>query len=356
MKHTLLTALTGAAVLFGTAAYAFDGPELYEGEKALYEAASKEGLVVSFDTGPTWANWNAQFKAFKQRYPNVEMLYNDLGSAATVVALDKSRNRPQADTAYYFAGSALDASDKGLLAPFSPVNFDKLPEAYKHPEGEWFTIHTLNVAFLVNKNLVKNVPTSWEDLKKPEYANSIVYLDPRSTGQGQVVVFGAALANGGSMDNVDPGIEYLAELSKTGNILRTVGTTPYAQFLKGEIPIWIGYENDGLKAKFKDGMGDAVEVVIPKEASAAAPYAISLVKDGPNPNAGKLWLNFIMTEEGQARFADGFVRPAVPGVKLPESVAAAMPDAPQLQPLDVAKAKEKKAEIDEKWAKAVLGQ
>ncbi len=356
MKKWLMTAAVAGLMALSSTARAFDGPDLYDGESALYDAAKKEGLIVSFDTGPTWANWAAQFKAFKKRYPEVEMVYNDLGSGATVVALDKSRNRPQADTAYYFAGSALAAVDKDVVTGFKPVNFDKLPDAFKNADGKWFTIHTLNVAFLVNKNLVKDVPKSWADLKKADYKNSIVYLDPRSTGQGQVVVFGAALANGGSMDNVDPGIDYLGELSKSGNVLRTVGTTPYAQFLKGEIPIWIGYENDGLKAKFKDGMGDAVEVVIPSEASAAAPYAISLVKNGPNPNAGKLWLNFIMTDEGQARFAEGYVRPSVPGVKLPDSIAAAMPAAPQLMPLDVAKAAQKKAEIDEKWAKAVLGQ
>ena len=344
------------ALLMPFAASAVDGPELYDGEKALYEAAAKEGLVVSFDTGPTWANWSAQFKAFKQRYPEVEMVYNDLGSGATVVALDKSRNRPQADTAYYFAGSALDAAEKGLVADFTPVNFDKLPAPFKHPQGQWFTIHTLNVAFLVNTKLVKKVPKSWADLMSDEYNNAIVYLDPRSTGQGQVVVFAATFANGGSMDNVDNGIDYLAQLHKKGNVLRVVGTTPYAQFIKGEIPIWIGYENDGLKAKFKDGMGDDVAVVIPTEASAAAPYAISLVKNGPNPNAGRLWLNFIMTDEGQARFADGYVRPSVPGVALPEAVAAAMPAAPQLKPLDVAKAKAQKPNIDTAWANKVLGQ
>ena len=337
------------------AASAFDGPELYQGEKALYEAAQKEGLVVSFDTGPTWANWAAQFKAFKARYPGVEMVYNDLGSAATVVALDKSRNRPQADTAYYFAASALDAVAKGLVADFKPVNFEKLPEPFRHPGGQWFTIHTLNVAFLVNTKLVKTPPASWADLLKPDYKNAIVYLDPRSTGQGQVVAFAAAFGNGGSMDNVQPGLDYLGKLSKAGNVLRTVGTTPYAQFLKGEIPIWIGYENDGLKAKYTDGMGDSVAVVMPKEASAAAPYAISLVKGAPNPNAGKLWLNFIMTEKGQGIFAEGFVRPSVPGVALPASVADKLPPAPQLKPIDIAKATAKKAEIDAGWAKAVLG-
>ena len=113
-----------------------DSPELYPGEKALYEQARKEGMVVSFDTGPTWANWAAQFAAFKRRYPDVEIVYNDLGSAATVVALEKARNRPQADTAYYFAASGVDAAKKGLVAPFKPVNFDKLPSVFREADGQ----------------------------------------------------------------------------------------------------------------------------------------------------------------------------------------------------------------------------
>jgi len=331
-----------------------DSPELYPGEKALYEAASKEGMVVSFDTGPTWANWAAQFAAFKKRYPAVEMTYNDLGSAATVVALDKARNRPQADTAYYFAASAVDAVAKDVVAPFKPANFDKLPDVFKHPEGKWFTIHSLTIAFVVNKKLVKEVPQSWADLLKPEFKSTIVYLDPRSTGVGQVMTLAAAYANGGSVDNVQPGLDYLGKLHGAGSVLRVVGTTPYAQFVKGEIPVWISYENDGLKAKHIDGLGDQVAVVIPKEGSAAAPYGISLVKNGPNPNAGKLWLNFIMTDMGQGIFAQGFVRPSVPDVKLPPDVADKLPPAPQVHPLDVQKAAAKKAEIDAGWAKIAV--
>lgn len=355
-RRHLLQALAAIPLTAGPLrAFSFEGPELYPGEKALYEAAEKEGLVVSFDTGPEWANWKALFREFKKRYPEVEITYNDLGSAATVVALDKSRRRPQADTAYYFAASAVDAVKKDLVAPFKPVNFDKLPPVFREAEGRWFTIHTLNIAFLVNKKLVKTTPTGWADLLKPEYRNTVVYLDPRSTGVGQVLTFGAAYANGGSADNVKPGTDYLGQLHAAGNVLRVEGTTPYAKFLKGEIPIWIGYENDGLKAKHVDGMGDAAEIVIPKEASVAAPYAISLVKNGPNPNSGKLWLNFIMSEAGQNLFAQGFVRPAVPGIRLAPDVQAKMPPAPQLRPLDVVKAAERKAEVDRLWAQATLG-
>jgi putative spermidine/putrescine transport system substrate-binding protein len=354
LHYAAIAALTLTIPLTARAQTVTDSPELYAGEKALYEAASKEGMVVSFDTGPTWANWAAQFSAFKKRYPAVEMTYNDLGSAATVVALEKARNRPQADTAYYFAASAVDAAKKDVVAPFKPVNFDKLPDVFKEPEGKWFTIHSLTIAFVVNTKLVKNVPQSWADLLKPEYKNAVVYLDPRSTGVGQVMTFAANYAHGGDMNNVNPGIDYLGKLHQAGNVLRVVGTTPYAQFVKGEIPIWISYENDGLKAKHTDGLGDAVAVVIPKEASVAAPYGISLVKNAPNPNAGKLWLNFIMTEMGQGIFAQGFVRPSVPGVKLPDAVADKLPPAAQVRPLDVTAAAAKKAEIDALWAKVAV--
>jgi putative spermidine/putrescine transport system substrate-binding protein len=270
----------------------------------------------------------------------------------TVVALEKARNRPQADTAYYFAASAVDAVNKGLVAAFKPVNFDKLPSVFREQDGRWFTIHTLTVAFVVNTKLMKNVPQSWADLLKPEYKNSVVYLDPRSTGVGQVLTFAANFGAGGDMNNIQPGLDYLGRPQKAGNVLRVLGTTPYAQFLKGEIPIWISYENDGLKAKYVDGLGDAVAVVIPKEASAAAPYGISLVEKGPNPNAGKLWLNFIMTDFGQAIFAQGFVRPSVPGVKLPDTVVDKLPAAPQVRPLDVRAAAAKKAEVDKGWVAA----
>ena len=134
-----------------------------------------------------------------------------------------------------------------------------------------------------------------------------------------------------------------------------LGTTPYAQFLKGEIPIWISYENDGLKAKYIDGLGDAVAVVIPKEASVAAPYAISLVAKDPNPNAGKLWLNFIMTDFGQGIFAQGFVRPSVPGIKLPSEVADKLPAAPQVRPLDVRAAGAKADEVNKGWIAVTQG-
>jgi putative spermidine/putrescine transport system substrate-binding protein len=240
-----------------------DTPEFYDGERALYEAAAKEGMVISNNTGPTWANWNALFGAFSRRYPNVNLVYNDVGSGVAVNALERTKNRPQVDTIYYFGANGIDAQSRGLLAPFKTANFNAMAPLARQADGEWFTIHQLEIVFIVNKKLVKEVPRSFADLLKPDYKNSIMYLDPRTTGVGQVLYWAANFANGGTYDNLAPGTTYIENLHKSGNVLRVVGTTPYAQFIKGEIPIWVNFVNDGLRAKFVDGLGDDVEVVSP---------------------------------------------------------------------------------------------
>ncbi len=93
-RHLIQAAGALPVLALARTAFAFDGPELYAGEKALYAEAQKEGLCVSFDTGPEWANWKSLFRDFKKRYPEIELTYNDIGSAATVVALERAKRPP----------------------------------------------------------------------------------------------------------------------------------------------------------------------------------------------------------------------------------------------------------------------
>lgn len=336
-------------------AYGFD-PELFPGETELYQKALEEGLVISYDTGPGWANWVGAFKAFEERYQDMSIVYNDLGSGVTVARLEKEQRRPQADTAYYSVTYGPIAKEKGVTEGFLPPNFDKLSEKLKDPEGHWFTIHVGTVAIVVNNKLVKNHPATWSDLLKPEYKGHIVYLDPRTTGVGHAITQAAAYAMGGDENNPKPGIEFLAKLHQSGNIKRYEATVPYAKFLKGEIPIWITYDFNGYKAKYV-GEADAT-VIIPSEGTVTVPYVISLVKGAPHPNAGKLWLSFIMSNEGQKIFAEGFVRPAVPGVELPAEVAEKLLPAEAYQAahdVDWIVAKEKLEEVKKMWGDMVLG-
>lgn len=347
-------ALLALALLTGAGLAA----ELYPGETELHEAAKKEQGLNSYDTGPTWANWQALFDGFQKRY-GIELAWNDLGSGATVVRLDKERNNPQGDTAYYFMPFGEAAKQKGVTEAFTPTNFDRIPEELKDPEGHWFSIHKATVVFVINKNLVKETPKGWQDLLDPKYSKSIVYLDPRTTGIGYAIVIATSYAHGGDLDHLDKGVDYLAALQKSGNVRMIEKTTEFDKFLKGEIPVWITYDMNAYRAKYMAGLGDAIDIVIPAEGTITAPYAISLVKGGPNPNAGKLWLNYILSEEGQGLFAKGFVRPILPGFTMPEEVSGKfLPDEEYARAKDVdwVKAQVVQKDAATLWGSKVLGE
>lgn len=328
-----------------------EGPELYPGEKTLAEAAAKEGVTISANTALGWANWGAVVRAFGQRYPDVPLAYTDLGSTATVTQLDRLRERPPADAAYFYSLVALDAASRGLLAPHRPVNLDRLPGAAKDPDGLWVGVHTLPIAFVVNRKLVKSLPRTWADLRKPEFKTSITYPDPQTTTVGLTLAFAANVAAGGTLDSVRPGIEYFTALHKAGNVQRIDPGSAQARFLRGEIPVWITFEADGLRVKHLDGMDEA-EVILPADGTAAAAYTLSLVKGARNAAGGKLWMNFALTETAQRLFAEGFVRPILPNFSLPPELAARFaPLPPRTDLVDSLRATLRKADIDRAWPK-----
>ena len=234
-------------------------PELYAGEKALYEAAKKEGMVVSASIpdrpGPTG---RPSSRPSRSAIPSVEIVYNDIGSAATVVALDKARNRPQADTAYYFAASALDAGSKDVVAPLQAGEFRQaaagVPRSRRqlvhHPHAD----RRVPRQHQAGQERAAVVGRSAEAGIQERHRLSRSALDRRRAGGGLRRQLRQWRRHGQCRSRAST---ISASCTKAGNVLRVVGTTPYAQFVKGEIPIWIGYENDGLKAKYTDGLGDA---------------------------------------------------------------------------------------------------
>ena len=80
---------------------------------------------------------------------------------------------PVADVTYLGGIAADPAKDAGVLTPYNPKGWEKIPADLKDPDGFWFTIHSGTLGLFVNKAALggKPVPESWADLLKPEYAN-----------------------------------------------------------------------------------------------------------------------------------------------------------------------------------------
>jgi putative spermidine/putrescine transport system substrate-binding protein len=180
---------------------------------------------------------------------------------------------------------------------------------------------------------VKTPPKSWDDLKSSTYKGMIALDgDPRSAGDAFGAVMGASLANGGSLDDIEPGINFFADLKKRGNFI-PAGISA-ANIAKGATPIAVqwDYENLAFKQEFKGN--PPFEVSVPGDGVFGNYYCNGVSKYAANPYAARLWMEWIFSDEGQLNYIGGFSHPAryqdlVKQNKVPQHLAALLPPAAQ---------------------------
>ena len=167
------------------------------------------------------------------------------------------------------------------------------------------------------------MPKSWADLLKPEYKGLIGYLDPPSAFVGYVGAVAVNQAMGGNLNDFGPAIKYFAQLQKNDPIVPK--QTSYARVLSGEIPILLDYDFNAYRARYKDKAN--VAFVIPAEGTVVVPYVMSLVAKGPNAANGKKVLDFVMSDEGQAVWANAYLRPVRASAVSKEAASRFLPPA-----------------------------
>jgi putative spermidine/putrescine transport system substrate-binding protein len=281
-------------------------------------ASSEESLVVQYDCIPNYANWGGVTVAYQAR-TGVRVPPDMKGSSAAMAALEAERASPKADVAYYNGAIGFQSASKGLHDAYRPKGFDRIPPSLRDPEGRWWTVHLAHLAILVNTSALRGrpVPRSLADLLDPRYKGMIVYDDPRIHGTGFYVVASVGHLLGGG---IDAGFDYLRKLD--ANVLKYAKENSYNELVRGEIPIWINADGNGLKARAVDHA--PVEVVIPAEGTVRMPMVMGLVKGAPHRRAAEAYLDWLLGDEAQSLMARSFFQP-VTGVKLPADLAAQYP-------------------------------
>lgn len=269
-------------------------------------ASAMAQTAICYNCPPEWADWASQLRAIKDK-TGITVPPDNKNSGQTLAQLVAEKASPVADMAYYGVTFGIQAKKEGVTAAYKPVGWAEIPDGLKDPEGHWFTIHSGTLGFMVNVDALqgKPVPRSWADLLKPEYKGLVGYLDPASAFVGYVGAVAVNNARGGSMDNFGPAIEWFKALKKNEPIVPK--QTAYARVLSGEIAILLDYDFNAYRAKYKDKAN--VEFVIPAEGTVVVPYVMSVVAKGPNAASGQKALDFILSNEGQAIWANAFLRP-----------------------------------------------
>ena len=262
--------------------------------------------AICYNCPPQWADWASMLKAIEKNL-GYKVPHDNKNSGQTLSQLIAEKDSPVADVAYYGVSFGIQAKEKQVTVPYMPANFGDIPDGLKDPEGHWFTIHYGTLGLFVNVDALGDapVPKSWGDLLKPEYDGKVGYLDPSSAFVGYAGAVAVNLAMGGTLDDFSPGIDYFKKLKANQPIVPK--QTSYARVLSGEIPILFDYDFNAYRAKYKDE-ANAV-FVIPEEGTVVVPYVMSLVKGAPNADKGREILDFIMSDQGQAMWANAYLRP-----------------------------------------------
>ncbi len=195
---------------------------------------------------------------------------------------------------------------QGLLAPYQVSTWADIPDSAKDATGAWYYDYGGYISIGCDSAKITTCPKTFADLLKPEYKGKVALNgDPTKSGSAFAGVFGAALANGGSFDKIQPGIDYFANLKKSGNYI-PVESTP-ATIEKGETPISIDWDYlnagyvDSLKAK---GINWQVAGSDPA-ASTPTTTCQAISKFAPHPAAARLWEEFLYSDEGREPVAQG---------------------------------------------------
>jgi len=262
--------------------------------------------AICYNCPTEWADWGTQLRAIKAK-TGVTIPPDNKNSGQSLAQLVAERASPVADVTYLGVTFAIQAQKEGIVAPYKPAAWSDIPDGLKDPNGHWFTVHSGTLGFMVNVDALKGkpIPKSWADLLKPEYRGLVGYLDPASAFVGYVGAVAVNQARGGTLADFGPGIEYFKQLMKNEPIVPK--QTSYARVLSGEIAILLDYDFNAYRAKYKDGAN--VAFVIPAEGTLVVPYVMSLVAKAPHGDSAKKALDFVLSDEGQAIWANAYLRP-----------------------------------------------
>ena len=326
----------------------------FGGMEALVEAAKKEGELNVIALPPDWANYGAIIKAFEDKYGiKVNSAQPDAASQDEINAANQQNGKTSAPDVFDL-GQSVALANTSMFAPYQVATWDDIPSAYKDPDGKW--VNDYGGYMSIGYDTAKVPPvTSVNDLLKPEYQGKVALNgDPTQAGAAFSGVLMVALSQGGSADDIAPGVEFFRKLNEAGNFL-PVDPTP-ATIESGQTPVVIdwNYLNATESKKLPSW-----QVLVPPENAVAGYYYQAINKGAPHPAAARLWQEFLFSDEGQNLYAVGGVRPVRADVMasagtLDKAVADSLPiiDGPVTVPSPEQTEKATKYLADN-WAKAI---
>ncbi|WP_034268082.1 ABC transporter substrate-binding protein [Actinospica robiniae] len=286
------------------------------GMNALVAEAKKEGTLNVITLPRTWANYGKLMDDFTAKYGIKINDANPNGSSGDEITAVTSDKGLSTAPDVLDVGNSHAVPNTKLFAPYEVSSWSSIPADLKDANGTWYGDYGgyISIACDASKVAPAPCPTTFADLINPanvaSYKGKVAISgDPTSANAAFSAVWAASLAQGGSLSNIQPGIDFFKKLKQNGEYNATTDTESTIE--SGATPITIDWEfNNSQFAADLKAKGIDLTVSIPSDGLYSAYYDQAINKYAPHPAAARLWEEYLYSATGQNDFMGGFARPA----------------------------------------------
>ena len=216
------------------------------------------------------------------------------GTTGEVTAKIKAEEaNPQADVVYLASWNAANKqAQTGALESYKPENIQDANADWNADDDTFHGRDGSALALVANTDVVSDIPSDWEDLADPKYADQVIMPDPRESGTAADLLT-AMIAEWGE----DKTWELFDKLFDNGMIVQGANGPALDQVTSGSKGIVFGgVDYSAYSAK---GKGEPLEIVIPSSGTTVTPRPVMIMKSSDNMDAAKAFVDFMFSEEAQ---------------------------------------------------------
>ena len=279
------------------------------------ETAEASGKLVLYSLANE-EEYNMIVDAFKEKYPKIEIETVQGGSGELKTRLEGEAANPQADVMFGGLTQADAYAYADLWEDYVSQYDSNIEAGYRNETGK-VTMKSLNIQILfVNNELAQQAGVEikgLEDLLNPALKGKIVMADPSASATSYRWLTCILYVMGNGDPESEAAWGYVESLIQNldGKLASSTSAT-HKSVYEGEYVVGLSSESNGV-SYLTDGFGDKVTVVYPAEGTTAASYGVALIKGAPNPDNGKLFIDFLVSDEGQSIYEQSSIRTAAVG-------------------------------------------
>lgn len=285
------------------------------GMSELEKAAKAEGALNVIALPHNWSNYGAVIEGFKKKYPEIKINeQNPNASSGDEITAAKTNAGTDKAPDVFDLGIGVAVTNKDKFAPYKVAAFDDIPEGAKDPDGTYVGDYTGVMALGYNKTKfgtldVNNLKAALSD---PKLKGTVALNGkPQGAGAAQNGFLAVNLNQGGTIDNLQPGLDLFKALKDAGT-LTTIDVTD-ATIDSGQTGVvfdW-SYNQVAAKDRLKEQQNVEWEVVTLPKGQVEQYYNQAVNKDAPHPAAARLWEEYLYTPEAQNLWMAGGAIPSL---------------------------------------------